>query len=200
MQKPVSKTLINTIAIGLTAALVLFCVYGWAVGWFRDTDSMRAFVARAGVMGPVVFVIIQILQVVLPFIPGGVTLMTGVLAFGPWWGFAFNYLGVVLGSLINFFLAKRYGRPLVTHLVDEDTYNKYVGKIEGKGYERFFAIAILLPLFPDDTLCLLSGLTKMSYSKFMAIILLLKPPSIAAYSFAFIYGGRLMSFLMSLIS
>lgn len=189
MQKQVSKTLINAIAIGLTALIVLFGVYGWACGWFKDIDTLRGVVSKAGVMGPTVFVIIQILQVVLPFIPGGVTLTTGVVAFGPWWGFVLNYAGVVIGSFINFILARRFGKKVVLLLVDEKTYDKYIHKLSGKKYLRFFAWAILLPFFPDDTLCLLSGLTDMSYRDFSLIICLLKPPFIAVYSLLFIMAG-----------
>lgn len=189
MQNRLHKVMINAVAIVITAAIVLFGVYGWACGWFKDIDTLRGVVSKAGVMGPTVFVIIQILQVVLPFIPGGVTMTTGVLAFGPWWGFALNYIGVVTGSFINFLLARRFGKKVVLLLVDEKTYDKYIHKLSGKKYLRFFAWAILLPFFPDDTLCLLSGMTDMSYRDFSLIILLLKPPFIAVYSLLLIMAG-----------
>ena len=189
MQNRLHKVMINAVAIVITAAIVLFGVYGWVCGWFKDIDTLRGVVSKAGVMGPTVFVIIQILQVVLPFIPGGVTMTTGVLAFGPWWGFALNYIGVVTGSFINFLLARRFGKKVVLLLVDEKTYDKYIHKLSGKKYLRFFAWAILLPLFPDDTLCLLSGMTDMSYRDFSLIILLLKPPFIAVYSLLLIMAG-----------
>ncbi len=189
MQNRLHKVMINAVAIVITAAIVLFGVYGWVCGWFKDIDTLRGVVSKAGVMGPTVFVIIQILQVVLPFIPGGVTMTTGVLAFGPWWGFALNYIGVVTGSFINFLLARRFGKKVVLLLVDEKTYDKYIHKLSGKKYLRFFAWAILLPFFPDDTLCLLSGMTDMSYRDFSLIILLLKPPFIAVYSLLLIMAG-----------
>jgi len=192
MQSSRKKIMIKWIAIGLTAALVFFALYGWVVGWFRDLDSMRAFVAKAGPFGPAVFLLIQILQVVLPFIPGGVTLTTGVMAFGPWWGFLLNYAGVAVGSGINFGLVKRFGRTVMLHLVDEDAYHKYVGRIEhSKGFRRFFAIAILLPFFPDDTLCLLAGMTDMTWKEFWLIILLGKIPTIAVYSIVLLTAGHM---------
>lgn len=196
MQKAFSKNVISAIAIGIMVGMLLFAFFGWYMGWFRDLDSMRAFVGKAGFLGPVVFLVLQILQVVLPFIPGGVTLMTGVAAFGPVWGFVLNYIGVLAGSMINFVLAKKYGKPIVTSLVDESTYNKYIGKLSNsKGFERFFAIAILLPFFPDDTLCLLAGLTKMTPKKFLAIIAIAKPPTIAVYSFVMLSAGHMFRFL-----
>lgn len=193
MQKAVK--LLNIIAVVLTAALVAFGIFGWQQGWFRDLESMRAFVAGAGPLGPLVFLLLQIAQVVLPFIPGGVTLTTGVLAFGPWFGFLLNYVGVVAGSVINFYMARRYGHRLVLHLVDEKTWQKYIGRLDNsRGFTRFFAWAILLPFFPDDTLCLLAGLTNMRADLFTVILLAGKPPIIALYSVAALYADSLMAF------
>ena len=194
MQKVFSKNVINTLTIVIITVMVAAAILGWYMGWFSDLNAMREFVWKAGPLGPGVFVIIQIMQVVLPFIPGGVTLMTGVLVFGPLWGFVLNYVGVCIGSGINFYLARQYGKRLVTQLVDEQTYNKYIGKIENsKGFERFFALSILLPFFPDDTLCLLAGLTNMTPKKFSAIIFLTKPPSIAVYSLVLFSAGNMLS-------
>lgn len=193
MQKTVS--LLNAVAIILTAALAAFGFFGWYMGWFRDLESMRTFVAAAGPLGPVVFLLLQIAQVVLPFIPGGVTLTTGVLAFGPWFGFLLNYAGVVAGSIINFYIARRYGHRLVLHLVDEKTWQKYIGRLDNsRGFTRFFALAILLPFFPDDTLCLLAGLTNMRADVFTVILLAGKPLTIAVYSAIYLYAGSLLAF------
>ena len=48
----------------------------------------------------------------------------------------------------------------------------------------FFAAAIFLPAAPDDVLCFIAGLTRMTWQKFTAIILLGKPFVIALYSLA----------------
>ena len=50
---------------------------------------------------------------------------------------------------------------------------------------------------PDDVLCMIAGLTKMSWKKFSAIILLGKPASIAAYSMALIYAGGFLGKLIA---
>lgn len=52
-------------------------------------------------------------------------------------------------------------------------------------FQRLFAAAILLPFFPDDALCLVAGLTRMRWSGFL-LILLLKLPSVACYSLAYL--------------
>ena len=57
----------------------------------------------------------------------------------------------------------------------------------------FLQFAIFFPCAPDDFLCMLAGLTKMSWKRFSAIILLGKPGSIAIYSLALVYAGTWIS-------
>ena len=54
--------------------------------------------------------------------------------------------------------------------------------LEKRRFERLFALAIFLPVAPDDFLCYLAGTTEMTLPRFTAIILLGKPAAIALYS------------------
>ncbi len=53
---------------------------------------------------------------------------------------------------------------------------------EQNRFTKLFAIAIFLPVAPDDFLCYLAGTTNMRAWQFVLIILLGKPFSIALYS------------------
>lgn len=180
------------------AAVLVFVIYGCRVGLFADRQMMEQMVAKSGVWGPLLFVIIQIVQVVIPIIPGGVSCAVGVLIFGPWMGLLYNYIGIVIGSMINFYLARRYGQLFVKQFVKPETYEKYITWLDkGKKFDRFFAMAIFFPCAPDDVLCMIAGLTKMTWQKFSAIILLGKPLSIALYSMALLYSGSLIGRLLA---
>ena len=61
---------------------------------------------------------------------------------------------------------------------------------------KLFALAIFLPVAPDDALCLMAGLTNMSVKRYTLIILIAKPLSIFLYSMALIYGGQYLSGLL----
>ena len=152
-------------------ALLAFTIYGMKSGILTDRSQLEALVSKSGIYGPLLFVLIQIVQVVIPIIPGGVTCAVGVVLFGAWEGLLYNYIGIVIGSFINFYLARRYGKCFVQALVKEETYEKYSGWLErGKKFDKFFALAIFFPCAPDDFLCMLAGLTRMSWKKFCTII------------------------------
>ena len=201
MEKKGFRRAVNVVTILCTAAMISFVIYGLKSGIFTDRAMMEELVSRGGIWGPITFMIIQMVQVVVPVIPGGITCAVGVVVFGPWYGLLYNYIGIVAGSCINFYLARRYGQCLVKFFVKEETYNKYITWLEkGKKFDKFFAAAIFFPCAPDDVLCMIAGLTKMSWKKFSAIILLGKPASIAAYSMALVYAGGFLSGLLGSVS
>lgn len=192
-----SRKLINFISIiGLVISLGL-TIYFINLGVFKDLNSLRGLVGDSIILGPIIFILIQILQVVIPIIPGGISTAAGVLIFGPYAGFIYNYVGICIGSIIIFLLGRRYGKPFILSMVSDKTYNKYVGWLDNQNrFEKLFALAIFLPVAPDDALCLMAGLTNISVKKYTWIILLAKPLSIFLYSMALIYGGHFLSGLL----
>ena len=123
------------------------------------------------------------MQVVGPILPGGLGCLAGVLLFGPWWGFVYNYIGICAGSLMAFAIARNCGKPLLPLLFSQKTIDKYSRWTEQQNrFTRLFALAIFFPVAPDDFLCYLAGTTNMTWRCYTAIILLGKPASIALYS------------------
>ncbi|MGF2127444.1 TVP38/TMEM64 family protein [Enterococcus casseliflavus] len=192
-----SRRIINTISIiglGLSIALTIYFIN---LGVFKDINALRGLVGNSVILGPIIFILLQILQVVIPIIPGGVSSAAGVLIFGPYLGFVYNYVGISIGSVIIFLLGRRYGKPFILSMISDKTYDKYIGWLDNQSrFEKLFALAIFLPVAPDDALCLMAGLTNMTVKKFALIILLAKPASIFLYSMALIYGGTFLTGLL----
>jgi uncharacterized membrane protein YdjX (TVP38/TMEM64 family) len=178
-------TLIGLLIIGI------FLFWGYKNGLFQSTETFKNFINGFGIWAPMIFLLIQIIQVVVPILPGAVGCVAGIIIFGPWMGFVYNYIGICIGSIIVFLLSKKYGRRFVRGAIGEKSFDKYIGWVDrGKKFDIMFACAIFFPLAPDDLLCYIAGLTKMKLMKFTAIILLGKPMSIAIYSMGLTEIGR----------
>ena len=161
----------------------VLALYGYKLGLFTSVDSLRQFIAGFGRGGALAFIAFQAVQVVVPILPGGLGCLGGVLMFGAWKGFLYNYLGICTGSLAAFQIAKHFGRPVLTSLFSEELIKRYDIWTSAEGnFAKWFALAIFLPVAPDDYLCYLAGTTEMTTKLFMTIILLGKPFAIAMYS------------------
>lgn len=194
MSVTASRRLINTISVIGLAVSVCLTIYFINLGVFKDMNALRGLVGDNIILGPLIFILLQILQVVIPIIPGGISSAAGVLIFGPMMGFVYNYVGICIGSIIIFLLGRRYGKPFILSMVSDKTYNRYSGWLENQHrFDKLFTLVIFLPVAPDDALCLMAGLTNISLKKYTAIILLAKPLSIFLYSMALLYGGNFLA-------
>ena len=187
------KRIINIISIVGTIMVCIFFYFALKEQIFTSEEKMQLLLKKSGYFAPAIFVIIQIVQVVIPIIPGGISQGVGVLIFGPWWGFVYNYIGIVLGSIIAFLIARKYGLSLINKMFKKELVDKYIGWLnKGKKFEAFFALAIFLPVAPDDFLCYFAGVTNISVKKFVAIIILLKPFTISAYSMILVSASNVL--------
>lgn len=158
-------------------------VWAWGAGLFTDTEKLQALLEKSGILAPLLFVIVQAVQVVIPIMPGAIGCVFGVVFFGALWGFVFNYIGICIGSVCAFLLARKYGMMFVQNMTGSKFYNKYQHFLEKKNqFEKMFALLIFLPVAPDDFLCYLAGVSRMRLTRFTTIILLGKPAAILMYS------------------
>lgn len=173
------------VAVSLTGFIlcVALALWGWRTGVLTSQERMSALVEGCGAAGGLLFILFQAVQVVVPVLPGGLGCLVGVLLFGPVWGFLYNYIGICIGSLAAFAVARSCGKPLLSMLFPEKLLQKYGRWAEERDrFARLFAWAIFLPVAPDDFLCYLAGTTDMTWRRYTAIILLGKPFAIALYS------------------
>lgn len=61
--------------------LVLAFIF-YKSGLFSSAEKFRQFILQFGVWAPIVFILIQNILVVVPFIPSAVTMVAGVMIFG----------------------------------------------------------------------------------------------------------------------
>lgn len=119
---------------------------------------------------PVFYILLQYLQVVLLPIPGFVSTAAGVALFGPFYTFLYSFIGVTLGSLTAFYIGRKFGNKAVAWMIGEDVLKKWMKKVKGK--DNFILTAMFfLPIFPDDVLCFIAGLSSMTTKYFVWMII-----------------------------
>jgi len=155
----------------LLAGLAALVVYWGPTLWplLSDRERFRAWIESYKSSASLVFVLVQCVQVVLFFIPGEVTQFAGGYIFGVWQGVLLSYLGITLGAVIAFLLARLFGAAAVGLLISRETLRKFDRLVYGKsGFWPMFVL-FLLPGVPKDVLCYVAGLTPMHVVTFVLI-------------------------------
>ncbi len=89
----------------------------WLYDLLQDREQTRTFIQAFGPWAPVVFMAVQVGQVLLAPIPGEATGFIGGYLFGAAQGFFYSSLALGVGSWINFNLGRLLGRRLIRRLI-----------------------------------------------------------------------------------
>lgn len=157
----------------------------------KNVEGMIALIRSFGFWGVFVYVLFIVLNVVFLPVPAAVPAVIGTAVFGPLWSFVCMSAGTVAGSLIIFILGRNFGKKLVVWMIGKEKTEKYAEFVGKKGRAAFIFM-IVLPFFPDDILCLMAGLSHMSYRYFIFVIC---PVRVATLAFmCFFADGKLIPF------
>jgi uncharacterized membrane protein YdjX (TVP38/TMEM64 family) len=175
----------RAIARWLPAAAVLALVIA-AGFWLAprvDRVQVERWVAGAGAWGPLVLLLVQVLQIVVAPLPGTLVPLLAGFLYGPWIGPLVAGVGAVLGSAGAYAIGRHAGRPLAVRLVGERPIERAHALIGGR---RWIALVplFLVPLSPSDAICLVAGMIRLEWRHFILAVLLGRFPKDAALALA----------------
>ena len=142
--------------------------------YITHQETSRIWSNQFGLLSPIIFLLIQALQVIITPLSHYTIGAIGGFLYGPLYGGVLNYIGRMLGHTMAFIIARKYGRPLISKYFGDRTINKYdaifSGANEGKHCKPIQPLLLFLiyflPLFPDDEISYLVGASKMRFSYF----------------------------------
>ncbi len=179
------KKIIRVMPIIGLVLLFFLAIYGYHLGIFKSVNTLQHYIQKFGNCAILVFIVFQTVQVIVPILPGGTSCLVGLLLFGNFYGFLYNYIGIIFGEIVGFFLARHYGNRFIQLVLPEKTFKKYTDLLSQNdgSIKKFLIIVLIIPFAPDDVACLISGLSNIKFNEYIKIILPLKIWSIGIYGF-----------------
>jgi uncharacterized membrane protein YdjX (TVP38/TMEM64 family) len=154
-----------SLLIGLST--YLFILFDLHV-YFTDKNKLIDFINAFHPYDEVVFILLQIIQVVAAPIPGELTGLIGGYLYGPVLGTIYSTIGLTIGSWLAFILAHFFGMPLLEKVVKPAVIEKFDHFMEHQGILVSFFL-FLIPGFPKDYLCYIMGVSRMPVLTFIII-------------------------------
>jgi uncharacterized membrane protein YdjX (TVP38/TMEM64 family) len=172
--------------LGLSGLAALYLSVRRFAPFVFDVTTLRAWIGQFGVFAPLVFILIQAVEVVVAPIPGQVVALASGYLFGSVLGTVYSLTGVLIGSAVAFSLAQRYGRTFVEGILHDDVLSRFDGFVERVGLPGLLTF-VLIPGLPDDVICFLAGLTTWRLRTFLVVICIGRLPAYVLTVFA---GGE----------
>lgn len=135
------------------------------VSLIGDRDAIGEFLEQYGILGPVVLFVILGLQVFLAVIPGHAFIVAGGYIYGLVIGASITQISTVIASQLAFLLTRRYGRPIIDRMAPPNVIDHWNGLAQKQG-GLFFFFSFILPIFPNDLMSFIAGLSAISPRKF----------------------------------
>lgn len=170
------------LAGALTALTVLALPY---VRRLSDPETQRFiqnWIGERGIWGILILLGLQVLQVIIAFIPGEpMELLAGALC-GTLGGTVLCLTGTVLASACIFALSRRYGRRLLALLgfgEKQVAQWKWLQRDEqSEKADLVIFLVFLIPGTPKDMLTYVVGMTRVSLKRFLCLSTLARVPSV----------------------
>ncbi len=165
---------------GYLALLAVFAVIYWReiAAYLADPAEFREWISSFGFAGRLFYVLLVGLQVALAVIHDGPMMIAGGYAFGTLEGVALFMVGVELGSIAAFALARRFGKMIIGLFYPEEKYEKILSEIKGKNLYILASLLYLIPGTPKDLLTYCFGTTKIRMLYFLIIVGIARLPAV----------------------
>ena len=157
-----------TILLMLILAGIFIFFHFNLYSFFVSRKKVVHFVNSFGPLSVLIFIGLQILQVIVAPIPGEVNGFIGGYLYGPVLGTLYSTIGLAIGSWLAFVLARWLGLPFVEKVINPQIIQKYDHFMEHRGTLITF-ILFLIPGFPKDALSYIIGLSHMKTSIFLLV-------------------------------
>lgn len=136
-------------------------------GVLSDRASFQQFIESFGAWAPLAIIAIIIAEAIIAPLPGFVPIVSAGFIFGTIEGSIYALVGNMIGSLMVFLIARKFGRYIALRFIDNERLDKYECAIERR--ENILLILYFFPIFPTDIISVAFGLSKIKLKKFILV-------------------------------
>ena len=159
---------------------VLICIFAGKplIQFVQEPERFRAWVDEQGILAPIAFLGMLVLQIVVAVIPGEPLDIAAGYAFGAVEGTLLCLFGAFLGRVAVFLLVRKLGARAVDVFFPLDKLNELKFLQNKRRLTLWVFFLFFLPGTPKDVLCYVVGLTDLPLRSWLIISAIAPLPSI----------------------
>ncbi|NJK30300.1 MAG: TVP38/TMEM64 family protein [Acaryochloris sp. RU_4_1] len=170
--KPRNSLILLTLICVLATGLMVL-----AMGRLNPTQ-IKIMVHRAGVWGPICYILAYIVATIL-VLPSTALNLTGGGLFGPWLGTVWTSFGAIIAAVVAFYFSRTIGRERVANRL-AGRWQQMDTEVKRGGLFYMFAIR-LVPIMPYGLVNFAAGLTSIRFHDFLIGTTLGTVPSVLPF-------------------
>ena len=168
--------LLVSILTGLSFAVYRF--FPDLVIIFQDLDSLNAYLEQYKAASVLIYIALQVIQVVISVIPGQILQFAAGYIYGFPIGTLLSLLGIALGTIVTFYMARLLGKEAMHVLFGEERITKYINLLNSKRAYIILLVFFVIPGIPKDLLSYAAGVSEIKIKPFLLISLVGRSPAL----------------------
>lgn len=171
------KTRLHVI-VGIVIVILLTVAFSIPfIKHINDSQKLRDLINSFGALAPLAFIIVSMIQILIPFIPGEPFELLAGYIFGTLKGSILCLISGCIASIVIIILVKKYEEKILHFFFKKTEINK-VKFLKSKKSFILYSIVFIMPGTPKDLLCYLGGLSKYDLIPLLIVVTIGRIPSI----------------------
>lgn len=150
--------------------IVFMCITSCFIAKKIGLDDLTTFksILNENAFGALIYVILLTFQVVFIPINSLVLIVPAILTFGAIKAFLLSLIALILGSITAYGLGKFFGNKILHFFTSGESANKWQ-KVLSQNAKFVLPLFLLVPIFPDELICLIAGIVKINFWYFLVV-------------------------------
>lgn len=144
---------------------------------FKNIEQIETFLIRYEKESVFIYIGIQIVQIIICFIPGQAVQIAAGYVYGFLLGYLYSIIGTIIGTISTFYISKILGRPALNIFFDHEKLDKYIARMNSKKAIGIVFIIFLIPGLPKDLFTYAAGVSDMKLKTFLIVSVIARTPA-----------------------
>jgi uncharacterized membrane protein YdjX (TVP38/TMEM64 family) len=144
---------------------------------FKSLEDVNAFLDNYKSYAGLVYIGLQVVQIVISIVPGQPVQLAAGYAFGVILGYILSVIGILIGSIISFYLGRLLGKDLIYLIFGEERLHKFISALNSKKGILIVFLIYLIPGIPKDVFGYAGGISTMRGVTFIIISMVARTPA-----------------------
>lgn len=177
------QTLVSVLKLLILCGIVIgvpiyvYFSYPELIDRFKSLEEINKLLIQYKTASIFLYIGLQIFQIIVSVLPGQALQFAAGYAYHFWLGFLFSAIGIAIGTVITFYLARFLGKDALHIIFGEEKFTKFVHTLNSKRSYLVLFVIFLIPGIPKDLFTYAAGVSEIRILPFLALSLVGRTPA-----------------------
>jgi uncharacterized membrane protein YdjX (TVP38/TMEM64 family) len=163
------------IVIGLP--IYVYFAYPELIDRFKSLQEINKMLIQYKTASIFIYIGLQIFQIVISVLPGQALQFAAGYAYHFWFGLLYSIIGISIGTIITFYLARLLGKDALYVIFGEERFARFVHTLHTKRSYIVLFVIFLIPGIPKDLFTYAAGVSEIRIVPFLLLSLIGRTPA-----------------------